>query len=90
MSISCSLRTIASLTDLTELKMAEEVLQTTLKRFYIILSNMRAAILLVKEEDVIEFANQAFFLQKEYDRGWDKLIFVPFFVHYPAISKAKQ
>lgn len=53
-------RTIASLTDLTELKMAEEVLQTTLKRFYIILSNMRAAILLVKEEDVIEFANQAF------------------------------
>lgn len=30
------------------------------------------------------------FSSKEYDQGWDKLIFVPFFVHYPAISKAKQ
>ena len=42
------------------------------------------------EHGLQKFANQAFFLQKEYDRGWDKLIFVPFFVHYPAISKAKQ
>lgn len=53
-------KTIASLTDLTELKNVEEVLQTTLKRFYTILSNMRASVLLVTNEDLIEFANQAF------------------------------
>ena len=53
-------RSIASLLDLTERKTAEEVLQTTLKRFYSILGNMRASVLLVTEEDVIEFANQAF------------------------------
>jgi PAS domain S-box-containing protein len=53
-------RSIASLLDLTERKTAEEILQTTLKRFYSILGNMRASVLLVTEEDVIEFANQAF------------------------------
>ncbi|MGB9937249.1 MAG: PAS domain-containing protein [Methanobacterium sp.] len=51
---------IASLTDLTDLKKVEEVLQTTLKRFYTILSNMRASILLVTQENEIEFANQSF------------------------------
>lgn len=53
-------RSIASLTDLTELKKIEEALQTTLKRFYSILSNMRASVLLVTEENIVEFANQAF------------------------------
>lgn len=53
-------RSIVSLTDLTELKMAENILQTTLKRFYTILGNMRASVLLVTEENKIEFANQAF------------------------------
>jgi PAS domain S-box-containing protein len=53
-------RSIASLIDLTELKKAENILQTTLKRFYIILNNIRASILLVTEKDTIEFANQAF------------------------------
>ncbi|EKQ55782.1 MAG: PAS domain S-box [Methanobacterium sp. Maddingley MBC34] len=53
-------RSIASLTDLTEIKIIEEALQTTLKRFYSILSNMRASILLVTEENIVEFANQAF------------------------------
>jgi PAS domain-containing protein len=53
-------RTIASRTDLTELKMAEKKLQMTLNRFYTILSNMRASVLLVTEDDKIEFANQAF------------------------------
>ena len=32
----------------------------------------------VTEHGLQKFANQAFFLQKEYDRGWDKLIFVHF------------
>ena len=53
-------RSIASLTDLTEEKMVKEVLQTTLKRFYTILSNMRASVLLITENDIVEFANQAF------------------------------
>jgi PAS domain-containing protein len=43
-----------------ELKMAEKVLQTTLKRFYNILSSMRASVLLVTEDNKIEFANLAF------------------------------
>ncbi len=51
---------IASLTDLTELKKVEELLQTILKRFYTILSNMRASVLLVTEENIIEFANPSF------------------------------
>lgn len=53
-------KSIASLTDLTELKKIEETLQTTLNRFYSILSNMRASVLLVTEENIVEFANQAF------------------------------
>jgi PAS domain S-box-containing protein len=46
--------------DVTERKQAEETLQTTLQRFYTILSNMRYGILLVRGEERIEFANQAF------------------------------
>jgi PAS domain S-box-containing protein len=46
--------------DITERKNTEEVLQTTLKRFYTILSNMHVSILLVTEEDRVEFANQEF------------------------------
>ncbi|BDZ69561.1 PAS domain-containing protein [Methanobacterium petrolearium] len=53
-------RTIASVNDLTDLKLAEKRLQTTLKRFYTILSNLGASILLVTEERLIEFANPAF------------------------------
>ena len=53
-------RIIASLLDLTQRKMAEETLQNTLKRFYTILENMRASILLVTEENIIEFANHSF------------------------------
>ena len=46
--------------DITERKKAEESLQTTLKRFYSVLSSMYAGILLVTDEGQIEFANQAF------------------------------
>jgi PAS domain S-box-containing protein len=53
-------RTIVSILDLTERKMVEELIKTTLERFYTILSNMRASILLVTNDDVVEFANQAF------------------------------
>jgi PAS domain S-box-containing protein len=46
--------------DITERKKAEKVLQTTLQRFYTILSNLHSAILLVTDEGWTEFANQAF------------------------------
>jgi len=48
------------LRDITERKQAESVLQTTLQRFYAILSNMYFGILLVTDEGRIEFVNQAF------------------------------
>ena len=46
--------------DITDRKRAEEVLQTTLQRFYTILSSMYAGVLLVTDEGRVEFANQAF------------------------------
>jgi len=46
--------------DITERKTSEENLQKTLKRFYIILSNMKASVLLVTEDSRVEFVNQAF------------------------------
>ena len=46
--------------DITERKRAEEVLRTTLQRFYAVLSSMYAGILLVADDGRIEFANQAF------------------------------
>jgi signal transduction histidine kinase len=45
---------------ITERKRAEQELQTTLQRFYTVLSSMYASILLVADDDRIEFANQAF------------------------------
>jgi PAS domain S-box-containing protein len=49
-----------TLQDISERKQAECVLQTTLQRFYLILSNMYSGVLLVTDEGRIEFANQAF------------------------------
>jgi PAS domain S-box-containing protein len=46
--------------DITERKLIEEQLQATLKRFYHILAGMPYGILLVTDEDRVEFANQAF------------------------------
>ncbi len=46
--------------DITERKQAEEELQTTLQRFYTVLSSMQSAILLVTDEGRVEYANQAF------------------------------
>jgi signal transduction histidine kinase len=43
-----------------ERKRAESILQTTLQRFYAILSSMYSAVLLVTDEGRVEFANQAF------------------------------
>ena len=51
---------VAVLVDITERKRAEEVLQTTLQRFYVVLSSMYTAVLLVTDEGRTEFANQAF------------------------------
>jgi PAS domain S-box-containing protein len=46
--------------DIGERKRAEEVLQTTLQRFYTVFSGMHSAILLVTDEGRLEYANQAF------------------------------
>ena len=46
--------------DITASKQAEIALQTTLQRFYAILSSMYSAVLLVTDEGRVEFANQAF------------------------------
>ncbi|MGD0938716.1 MAG: PAS domain S-box protein [Terracidiphilus sp.] len=46
--------------DVTERRQAENVLQATLQRFYLILSNLSSGVLLVTDEGRIEFANQAF------------------------------
>ncbi len=46
--------------DITGRKEAESALQTTLHRFYTILSNMYSGVLLVTDAGKIEFANQAF------------------------------
>lgn len=46
--------------DVTKTIKTEQKLQTTLKRFYTILSNMRESVLLVTEDGLIEFANKAF------------------------------
>ncbi|HMK34398.1 MAG TPA: PAS domain S-box protein [Desulfomonilaceae bacterium] len=46
--------------DITERKRTERMLETTLRRFYTILSSVHAGILLVTEDGRIEFANQAF------------------------------
>jgi PAS domain S-box-containing protein len=46
--------------DITKRKLAEEKLQTTMQRFYNVLSGMYAAVLLVTDDGLVEFANQAF------------------------------
>ncbi len=51
---------LATFIDITERKRAESALQTTLQRFYNVLSSMYSGILLVTDEERIEFANQAF------------------------------
>ena len=47
-------------TDISDRKQAEEAVQTTLNRFYSVLSEMPMGILLVTEDGLVEFANQAF------------------------------
>ena len=46
--------------DMRERERAERVLETTLQRFYAILSNLSSGVLLVTNEGRIEFANRAF------------------------------
>ena len=48
------------LVDVTERKRAEDALQTTMQRFYDVLSSMYSGVLLVTSEGRVEFANQAF------------------------------
>jgi PAS domain S-box-containing protein len=54
------IKSVGLVHDITERKKAEEALQTTLQRFYTILSSMRAGILLVTDDDFVEFVNPAF------------------------------
>ena len=46
--------------NVTDRKQAENALQATLQRFYVVLSNMYSGVLLVTDEGRVEFANQAF------------------------------
>jgi len=46
--------------DTTDRKRAERTVQTTLHRFYAILSNLYSGVLLVTDEGKVEFVNQAF------------------------------
>jgi PAS domain S-box-containing protein len=46
--------------DILELKQSELVLKNTLDRFYLILSNINNGVLLVTDDDRIEFVNQSF------------------------------
>jgi PAS domain S-box-containing protein len=50
---------ISSALDITDRKKAEEVLQTTLQRFYLMFSGLQDGVLLVSGDDRVEFANQA-------------------------------
>ena len=45
--------------DITAHKQAEEMVQTTLQRFYTVLSSMYTGLLLLTDKDRVEFANQA-------------------------------
>ena len=54
------IRVLGINTDITTRKEAEEILQITLLRFYKILSNMSASVLLVTSDDMVEFVNQEF------------------------------
>jgi PAS domain S-box-containing protein len=53
-------RVYSTFEDITGGKKAEDQLRTTLQRSYAILSSLNAGILLVTDEDRIEYANQAF------------------------------
>ncbi len=46
--------------DITKRKRAEEVLQNTLQRFYLMLAGMYSGVLLMTDEGRVEFVNQAF------------------------------
>ena len=46
--------------DITERKLVEAKIQSILNRFYLILSNLHYGILLVRDNDTVEFANQTF------------------------------
>ncbi|HVP11550.1 MAG TPA: PAS domain S-box protein, partial [Phycisphaerae bacterium] len=55
-----SARRHTAIRDITERKRAEAVQQTTVQRFYSVLSTMHSGVLLVTDEGRVEFANQAF------------------------------
>jgi PAS domain S-box-containing protein len=46
--------------DITERKKAENVLQNTLERFYLMLANMYSGVVLMTDKGKVEFVNQAF------------------------------
>ena len=60
--------------DITERKQAEETLRTTVQRFHKILSNIFSGILVVTEDDRIEFVNQNFCDQFDFAEAPSDLI----------------
>ncbi len=52
--------TLITMVDISDRKRDAEALQSTLQRFYTVLSSMHSSILLVSDDDRVEFANQAF------------------------------
>ena len=53
-------RVYTNFEDITGQKKADDLLQTSVRRLYTILSNLNASILLVSDDEVVEYVNQAF------------------------------
>jgi PAS domain S-box-containing protein len=51
---------VTTVRDITEQRLAEDLLATTLQRFYTILSNLNAGVLLVTRDNRVEYANPAY------------------------------
>ena len=63
--------------DITGRKRAEDVLRTNLQRFYTVLSSMYGGVLLVTDENRIEYANQAFCDLFDLDEPPEELVGLP-------------
>jgi PAS domain S-box-containing protein len=67
-------RVYTTFEDITGQKKTDDLLQTSVRRFYSILSNLYASILLVSDDEIVEYANQAFCNFFNLVDGPDKLV----------------
>lgn len=74
--------------DITKRKQAEEILRTTVQRFHNILSNIFVGILVIDEDDQIEFVNQNFCDQFNLSEAPSELIGLPAAEILPKASTA--